>query len=76
MPQLTQSNAGLFIIYVIPAVISSTALILAEVIRRRLDQYHLQINSRMDELLRINKENAHATGKAEGIESERSRKAD
>ena len=71
-----QSSMGLVIVYVIPAVISGVALVMVEVVRRKLGEYHLQINSRMDQLLAISKEKAHASGKAEGIESERNRKAD
>lgn len=38
---------------------------------RRLSDIHVQINSRMDQLLQVNAAKSLADGKAEGIQSER-----
>ena len=60
------------LIAAIPATISAWATIRGN---RKLETVHLQINSRMDELLRATAKESLALGKAAGAEAERERKA-
>ena len=62
------------ILAVIPVLgISIVNLILGVVNRAKISAIHIQINSRMDELLRVTSEKSMADGKAEGVAAERFR---
>lgn len=64
------------IISIPPTLVGIAALIASIKNGTRVTQLHTQINSRMDQLLKTEKGLSQATGKAEGIESERVRKLD
>lgn len=41
--------------------------------RKQIQEVHLSVNSRLDELLKTTKEHEHALGRQEGIEAEQQR---
>lgn len=54
------------IIAIIGAVVSILSLYMTLTIKSKVNEVHEQINSRMDELLKINKEASEAKGNLEG----------
>lgn len=56
-----------------PTLVGLAALITAIKSVNEIRNLHIQINSRMDQLLRVTGAESKAQGKAEGIESERLR---
>lgn len=60
------------IISIIGGVVSIVCLFMTLTIRQNQKEIHQQINSRMDELLEINKEASRAKGNLEGREEKKS----
>jgi ABC-type branched-subunit amino acid transport system permease subunit len=50
------------VIAIIGGIVSTVGLIIGGIIKVRLDNIHKQINSRMDELLRLTRESSEAKG--------------
>lgn len=56
-----------------PTVAACASLVVAVRSNKRLDKLHIQINSRMDQLLKAVAAQERGEGRAEGIEAERIR---
>jgi len=54
--------------------ITDTAVAVAKT-TERVDEYHRSVNSKMDELLRLTRQSAHAEGVLAGAETEKQRRA-
>lgn len=59
------------IIAIVTGVVSTVALIISGIIKVQLSKIHKQINSRMDELLKLTKDSS----KAEGVLQEKTKQA-
>lgn len=52
----------------------ATAIVTSYFTRKKVTEYHLLVNSRMDELLRVSKAASRAEGHAEGMKEEQDKK--
>jgi hypothetical protein len=67
------TNAFTEIAHTMSAVGAFLAALLGWSNRKKIQEVHLTVNSRLDELIKTTKEKAHAEGRVEGIESEQQR---
>lgn len=69
--ETVRSIVGPLIASIPPTLAAVAALIAARKVGPKITELHLQINSRMDQLLAASKSAAHAEGVVEGMEGER-----
>jgi hypothetical protein len=57
----------------VAAIGASVAAVLSWINRKKIQEVHLTMNSRLDRLLRVTEQRAHEEGRREGVEAEQQR---